>query len=67
MAARLGPKDSKEEIMKVFRLFDEDQMGKISFKNLKKIAQEVGERLTDTDLHEMLEEADRDGDGCLNF
>ena len=42
MAPKLGKRDSKEEIEKIFRLFDEDSTGKISFKNLKKIAQEIG-------------------------
>ena len=28
--------------MKIFKLFDEDGTGKISFKNIKKISQELG-------------------------
>ena len=55
---RLNAKDSKEEIYKVFKLFDEDNTGKISFKNLKKISAEVGESLSDDELHEMIAEAD---------
>jgi Ca2+-binding EF-hand superfamily protein len=51
----------------VFKLFDEDGVGRISFKNLRKISNEIGEKLTDEELREMLEEADRDGDGMLNF
>lgn len=62
-----GPRDSKEEILKIFKLFDEDNLNKITFKNLKRIAGEVGEKIPDDELKEMLEEADRDGDGMLNF
>ena len=29
-------------MLKVFKLFDEDGIGKISFKNLKKIASDIG-------------------------
>lgn len=41
-------------------------LGKISFKNLKRVAKELGENLTDEELHEMIDEADRDGDGEIN-
>ena len=51
MSSRMHQKDSKEEIMKIFALFDEDNQGKISFRNLKKIAQELGETLSDEDLY----------------
>jgi len=27
----------------------------------------LGEEISDEELYEMIEEADRDGDGCLNF
>eukprot|EP00931_Biecheleriopsis_adriatica_P069019 TRINITY_DN4290_c0_g1_i1.p1 TRINITY_DN4290_c0_g1~~TRINITY_DN4290_c0_g1_i1.p1 ORF type:complete len:218 (+),score=62.02 TRINITY_DN4290_c0_g1_i1:62-715(+) len=66
MKGRMPDKNSRAEIDKVFALFDEDDKGKISFRNLKRIAQELGESLTDEELQEMIEEADRDGDGMIN-
>jgi len=66
MRGRMPDKNSREEINKVFALFDEDETGKISFRNLKRISQELGESLTDEELNEMIEEADRDGDGLIN-
>ena len=50
LTPRLRDKSSKEEIFKIFRLFDEDQTGRISFKNLKKISAEIGESLSDDEL-----------------
>uniref|UniRef100_A0A3Q2PQT3 Centrin 4 n=1 Tax=Fundulus heteroclitus TaxID=8078 RepID=A0A3Q2PQT3_FUNHE len=50
MAQKMNEKDTKEEIMKAFRLFDDDCTGRISFKNLKRVAKELGETLTDEEL-----------------
>ena len=67
VAPRLRDKTSREEVFKVFKLFDEDNTGRISFKNLRKIAAEVGENIGDEELHEMIGEADRTGDGLITF
>ena len=94
----MGEKDSREEIIRAFRLSgtsastlptftlsiiltldfpshvcfltncasDDDETGRISFKNLKRVAKELEETMTDEELQEMVDETDRDGDNEIN-
>jgi len=66
MASRLIEKDTRDEIAKAFRLFDDDETGKITFQNLKRVAKELGESISDEELRDMIHEADLDGDGQVN-
>ena len=50
MANKMSEKDTKEEILKAFKLFDDDETGNITFANLRRVAKELGENLTDEEL-----------------
>ena len=47
MTARMSDKDTREDITKVFRLFDDDNTGTITLRNLRRVARELGETMTD--------------------
>jgi len=67
MTIKMGQRDSKEEMAKAFRLFDDDETGRVSFKNLKRVSKDLGENLTDEELQEMIDEADREGTGEVSL
>eukprot|EP00624_Nannochloropsis_granulata_P007597 evm.model.NODE_8653_length_7507_cov_21.255362.2 len=54
MAVKMGEKDGREEMAKAFRLFDAGEKGVISFQDLKRVARELGESMTDQELQEMI-------------
>jgi centrin-1 len=54
MAVKMGDKDGREEMAKAFRLFDAGEKGVISFQDLKRVARELGESMTDEELQEMI-------------
>ena len=57
MSVKISEKDANEEVMKVFKLFDDDDTGLITLTNLTRVAKELGEKLTDEDLQEMIDVA----------
>ncbi|GFQ06757.1 calmodulin [Phtheirospermum japonicum] len=67
MARKMTDTDSEEELNEAFRVFDKDQNGFISVAELCHVMTNLGEKLTDEEVNEMIREADVDGDGQINY
>merc|ERR1712224_503705 len=65
--AHMKDTDSEEEILEAFKVFDKDGNGFISAAELRHIMTNLGEKLTDEEIDEMIREADIDGDGQINY
>lgn len=67
MTDKMGERDARDELMKAFRIIDQDNNGKISDVDIQRLAIETGERFTLDEVREMIEAADQDGDGEIDL
>jgi centrin-1 len=67
MTVKMRERDSKEEAFRAFRLFDDDESGSVTLKDLKRVAEGLNESMTDEELQEMIDEADREGTGEVSL
>ena len=54
-------------LIEAFKVFDRDGNGFISAAELRHVMTNLGEKLTDEEVDEMIREADVDGDGQINY
>ncbi|KAF1896316.1 hypothetical protein Lal_00018599 [Lupinus albus] len=81
MAKKMKETDAEEDLKEAFKVFDKDQNGYISasevligewlypyaFRTLRHVMINLGEKLTDDEVEQMIKEADLDGDGEVNY
>ncbi len=67
MKNKMQDNESEDEIKEAFRVFDRDNNGFISASELRHVMTNLGEKLTDEEVDEMVREADIDGDGQINY
>jgi centrin-1 len=66
MTKRVSDKDTRANINKIFYLYDDEKTGFISAKNLRRIAQELGENISEEEINELIHRADVDQDGIVS-
>ena len=67
VASSAHREDDGENWMEAFKIFDQDGDGFISAPELGRVLKNMGEDLKPYELAEMIQEADKDGDGRLNY
>merc|ERR1712216_251221 len=61
MTGKMASGDTKDEVMKVYKMFDTKSEGVITFAELKRVAKELGESMTDDEIKSMLEHGNKSG------
>lgn len=67
MSKKMKETDKEEELKEAFRVFDRNGDGFISAPELRLVMTNLGEKLTDEEVEDMIKEADLDGDGLVNY
>ena len=67
MAKKMQDTDSEDELVEAFKVFDKDGNGFISAAELRHVMTNLGEKLNEEEVDEMIREADQDGDGQVNY
>lgn len=66
MTKRVNDRDSRANVNKIFALYDDERTGYISIKNLRRVAQELSENISEEELQELITRADVDCDGLVS-
>ncbi|WOH08514.1 hypothetical protein DCAR_0727955 [Daucus carota subsp. sativus] len=67
MSNKIKEIDVEEELKEAFKVFDKDQNGFISASELRHVMIDLGEKLSEEEVEQMISEADLDGDGQVNY
>lgn len=63
----LAGRDTIKELTEAFNLFDLDHTGRITAKNIMDVVASMDEQLTEPEIHEIIAEADKRGEGDITL
>ena len=67
MSTRMKPRDPMTELREAFKVFDKEGKGYIESSNFRRIMTSMGEVMSPDEIDELIKEADKDGDGKINY
>ncbi|KAG2228186.1 hypothetical protein INT45_009233, partial [Circinella minor] len=59
--------DAQRELLETFKVFDKNNDGTISANELRNVMNNLGEKISEAELEQMLLEADANKDGVINY
>ncbi len=65
IVSKLGDRETRPGLQRIFNLFDVDRKGVIDVRDLKRVSRELGESMSDEELREMVERASNSAE--INF
>ncbi|XP_012262941.1 neo-calmodulin-like isoform X5 [Athalia rosae] len=67
MSKKMKGSDGEDELREAFRVFDKNNDGLISSTELRHVMTNLGDKLSEEEVDDMIKEADLDGDGMVNY
>ncbi|XP_014224657.1 calmodulin-A-like isoform X2 [Trichogramma pretiosum] len=67
MSKKMKGAEGEDELREAFRVFDKNNDGLISSVELRHVMTNLGEKLSEEEVDDMIKEADLDGDGMVNY
>ena len=66
LARKMKDQDTEEQLMQAFKIFDKDGVEGISIEDLGRVMVNLGDKLTQLEVDEMIREADIDDNGIID-
>jgi calmodulin len=67
MSRQIDHEDTEKELIEALKLFDRDGNSLINAIELRHIMIDLGEKITDEEVENMIREADSEGDGLISY
>ncbi len=66
MTTKISDKNSRAQYAKVFAIYDEEKKGYITSDNLVRVAETLGENISNEEIAELIKRGDLDRDGVVS-